>query len=117
MVSPLLAVHALTIGAIGGMTIGMVTRTARGHTGAVLVAERAEVAYFVLVALAAAIRVFGGVLLPGAYAATVVKSGASCCARRCAVVSFAIAASTPRDSRGAAAAPRPRVPPRPGRCA
>ena len=71
----LLAIHALTIGAIGGMTIGMMTRTARGHTGRPLVADRFEVTCYVLVALAAAIRVFGGMLLPGAYVATVIVSG------------------------------------------
>jgi len=71
----LLAIHALTIGAIGGMTIGMMTRTARGHTGRPLVADRFEVICYVLVALAAAIRVFGGMLLPDAYVATVVVSG------------------------------------------
>jgi uncharacterized protein involved in response to NO len=70
-----LAVHALTIGAIGGMTIGMMTRTARGHTGRPLLADRFEVAAYVLVALAALTRVFGGMLLPGAYLATVVVSG------------------------------------------
>ena len=75
IISELLAVHALTVGAIGGMTIGMMTRTARGHTGRPLVADRFEVACYVLVALAAAIRVFGGMLLPGAYLSTVVASG------------------------------------------
>jgi uncharacterized protein involved in response to NO len=75
LVGDLLAVHALTIGAIGGMTVGMMTRTARGHTGRPLVADGFEVACYVLVALAAAIRVFGGMLLPGAYVATVVVSG------------------------------------------
>lgn len=74
LVSELVAVHALTVGAIGGMTIGMMTRTARGHTGRPLVADRFEVACYALVALAAAIRVFGGMLLPGAYMATVVAS-------------------------------------------
>jgi uncharacterized protein involved in response to NO len=75
LVGDLLAVHALTVGAIGGMTVGMMTRTARGHTGRPLVADGFEVACYVLVALAAAIRVFGGMLLPGAYVATVVISG------------------------------------------
>ncbi len=75
MISDHFAVHALTVGAIGGMTMGMMTRTARGHTGRPLVADRFEVTCYVLVALAAAIRVFGGVLLPGAYVATVVVSG------------------------------------------
>ncbi len=71
----LLVVHALTIGAIGGMTIGMMTRTARGHTGRPLVADRFEVACYVLVFIAAVIRVFGGMLMPSAYVITVVASG------------------------------------------
>jgi len=69
-----LAVHALTIGAIGGLTIGMMTRTARGHTGRPLIADRFEAMCYVLVQLAAAIRVFGGILLPGIYLTTVIAS-------------------------------------------
>ncbi len=76
LVSPLFAVHALTVGAIGGMTLGMMTRTARGHTGRALVADRKEVLCYVLVAIAAAVRVFGGMALPGYYLASVVISGA-----------------------------------------
>ena len=74
-VGELLAVHALTVGAIGGMTIGMMTRTARGHTGRPLVADPFDVTCYVLVVVAAAIRAFGGMLLPGAYLVTVVASG------------------------------------------
>lgn len=70
-----LAVHALTVGAIGGMTMGMMTRTARGHTGRALVADGYEVTCYALVALAAVIRVFGGMAFPGAYLLTVVMSG------------------------------------------
>lgn len=33
------ATHALTVGAIGGLTLGMMTRTARGHTGRPLAAD------------------------------------------------------------------------------
>ena len=69
-----LAVHALTIGAIGGLTIGMMTRTARGHTGRPLTADGFEVMCYVLVQLAAVIRVFGGMLLPGVYLTTVIAS-------------------------------------------
>lgn len=70
-----LAVHALTIGAIGGMTIGMMTRTARGHSGRPLVADRFEVACYLLVFAAALVRVVGGIALPELYRATVVLSG------------------------------------------
>ena len=75
MVGELFAVHALTIGAIGGMTIGMMTRTARGHTGRPLAPDGFEVACYVLVVVAAVIRVFGGMVLPGIYLATIVVSG------------------------------------------
>ncbi|MCY7388436.1 MAG: NnrS family protein [Burkholderiales bacterium] len=70
-----LAVHALTIGAIGGMTIGMMTRTARGHTGRILKADGFEVACFTLIQLAAVSRLAGGLLLSNYYMATVVVSG------------------------------------------
>lgn len=49
--------HALTIGSMGGLIIGMMTRTALGHTGRLLAAGRAETAMFVLVQLAAVLRV------------------------------------------------------------
>jgi uncharacterized protein involved in response to NO len=71
-----IAVHALTIGAIGGLTIGMMTRTSRGHTGRPLIAERADVACYALVMAAAILRVGGALLLPGAYVATVIAAGA-----------------------------------------
>ena len=61
LVAPAVATHALTVGAIGGITLGMMTRTARGHTARPLVVGRAEVAAYVLVHLAALVR--GGVPL------------------------------------------------------
>src|SRR5574337_2167777 len=50
-------IHALTVGAIGGMTIAMMTRTARGHTARPLRADRFDVAAYLLVAAAALVRV------------------------------------------------------------
>lgn len=70
-----LALHAFGIGAAGGMIIGMMTRTARGHTGRPLRAGRGETAAYVLVHAAAAARVFGGLLWPAGYAATLLASG------------------------------------------
>ncbi|HEX5635391.1 MAG TPA: NnrS family protein, partial [Gemmatimonadales bacterium] len=70
-----LALHALTIGVIGGMTIGMMTRTSRGHTGRPLAADRFEVACYGLVQLAAVTRVLGGLAAPDWYLHTVVASG------------------------------------------
>jgi uncharacterized protein involved in response to NO len=57
LVTPSLAVHALTVGAVGGLVIGMMTRTARGHTGRPLRADGWETACYVAVLLAAAVRV------------------------------------------------------------
>jgi uncharacterized protein involved in response to NO len=48
--------HALAVGAIGGLIIAMVTRTARGHTGRALRASGLEVAAYGLVLAAAALR-------------------------------------------------------------
>ena len=58
------ATHALTVGAIGGLIIGMMTRTARGHTGRPLVADRYEVACYAMVLLAALVRVFVPLIAP-----------------------------------------------------
>ncbi len=71
-----LATHALTIGVIGGMTLGMMTRTARGHTGRPLRADGFEVALFALVQLAALVRVFGPMAWPAGYVQTVTVSAA-----------------------------------------
>jgi len=71
-----IALHALTIGGIGGLTIGMMTRTARGHTGRPLVADRRDAACYILVMLAAVLRVFGALAFPGAYLATIIAAGA-----------------------------------------
>jgi uncharacterized protein involved in response to NO len=65
------AIHALTVGAIGGLTLGMMTRTARGHTARPLVADRYETACYVLIMLAALIRVFGGMALPAWHMASI----------------------------------------------
>lgn len=58
------AVHALTVGAIGGMIIGMMTRTARGHTGRLLKADGRDVACYLLVLLAALVRVVVPLVFP-----------------------------------------------------
>lgn len=57
-------VHALAVGATGGLIIGMITRTARGHTGRPLQASKAEVLAYVLVMVAAFIRVVMPLLAP-----------------------------------------------------
>lgn len=61
------AIHALTVGAIDGLTLGMMTRTARGHTARPLVADGFELACFLLIQAAAVVRVFGGMVSPALY--------------------------------------------------
>jgi uncharacterized protein involved in response to NO len=60
------ATHALTAGAIGTLTLGMMARVTLGHTGRALAPPRAAVAAFCLVAAAAVVRV-GAPLLGGAH--------------------------------------------------
>jgi uncharacterized protein involved in response to NO len=76
LVADPLAVHALTIGAIGALTLGMMTRTARGHTGRPLRADRRDVACYVLVTSAALVRVAVPLALPDTYRLTVIAAGA-----------------------------------------
>jgi len=52
------ALHALTAGAIGTMTLAVMTRASLGHTGRPLVAGRGTTAIYVLVTLAALLRLF-----------------------------------------------------------
>ncbi len=65
------ATHALTVGAIGGLTLGMMTRTARGHTGRPLIADGFEISAFLLIQVAAVVRVFGGIASPELYLVSV----------------------------------------------
>jgi len=69
------AVHALTVGAIGGLTLGMMTRTARGHTGRSLLADGWELTCFLLIQAAALVRVFGGMVSASLYLPSIQVSG------------------------------------------
>jgi uncharacterized protein involved in response to NO len=53
------ALHALTVGAVGTMTLSVMTRASLGHTGRALVADHATCAIYALVTLAAVLRVAG----------------------------------------------------------
>ena len=55
------AVHALTTGAMGAMTLAVMTRASLGHTGRPLHADPMTVVIYVLVNLGALLRVFGPV--------------------------------------------------------
>lgn len=76
VVAPSLATHALAVGAVGGLIIGMMTRTARGHTGRPLRADRYEVACYVFVALAALVRVGVPLVAPSETVIAVLGSAA-----------------------------------------
>lgn len=51
------AIHALTVGAIGTMTLAVMTRATRGHTGWPLAADRPTTLIYVLVVLATVARI------------------------------------------------------------
>jgi uncharacterized protein involved in response to NO len=69
-----LAAHALTVGAIGGLTLGMMTRTSLGHTGRPLQAGRADVFCYVTIQLAALTRVFLPLAFPSLYLQAIIGS-------------------------------------------
>ena len=71
-----LATHALTVGVIGGLTLGMMTRTSRGHVGLALETGRAELAAYLLVHAAAVVRVLVPLFAPSFYAASIALSAA-----------------------------------------
>ena len=60
LVPPSVGVHALTAGAIGVMTLAVMTRASRGHTGRPVAAGRIEVVIYALINAAALTRVAGG---------------------------------------------------------
>jgi uncharacterized protein involved in response to NO len=74
------AIHALTAGAIGTMTLAVMTRATRGHTGRELAADIATDLIFVLVTLAAVTRVaaafWTGSMMPLIVASAVLWVGA-----------------------------------------
>jgi uncharacterized protein involved in response to NO len=67
--------HAFTAGAIGVLAYGMMTRIALGHTGRPIQPAPAVTAGYVLVNLAAALRVVWPILDPARYALSLQASG------------------------------------------
>jgi uncharacterized protein involved in response to NO len=76
LVPPSAATHALTVGAIGSLTLGMMARVSLGHTGRALVAPRPITVAFALVTLAALLRVLTPIVAPSLYASSLVLVGA-----------------------------------------
>lgn len=74
------AIHALTAGAVGTMTLAVMTRASRGHTGRPIVADGPTVAIYCLVTLGAVLRVaapfFDAGYLPALVAGGVLWSAA-----------------------------------------
>lgn len=70
-------IHALAVGATGGLIIGMITRTARGHTGRLLQVSKPEVLAYGLVLSAAVLRVLLPLLAPGLLVAWLIAAAAA----------------------------------------
>ena len=71
--------HVLTIGAVGSMTLGIMTRAGLGHTGRVLRVSPAITLAYLAVSAAVVIRVGGPLLLPEYYNAVMLGAGLSWC--------------------------------------
>lgn len=69
------ALHALTIGAVGSMTLGVMTRAALGHTGRALQVSTPVAAAYAMVSLAAILRVATPFLPPALYDGAMLLSG------------------------------------------
>jgi uncharacterized protein involved in response to NO len=70
------ALHALTAGAVGTMTLAIMTRASRGHTGHSIVADGVTVAMYVLVTVGAALRI-AAPFLPDLYLPLIATGGAA----------------------------------------
>lgn len=74
-ISEISAIHALTVGAVGTMTIGIMTRAALGHTGRFIQASPAVTTAYIMMTVAAIVRVGGPALIPDYYNETMLISG------------------------------------------
>jgi uncharacterized protein involved in response to NO len=70
-----LATHALTVGAIGSLTLGMMARVSLGHSGRPLVAPRPAAWAFGAISASAVLRVLAPLFAPRAYFAELVAAG------------------------------------------
>ncbi len=69
------AFHALTVGSMAGLIIGMMTRTTLGHTGRTLRAGRSEIAMYCLIQAGAVTRVYASM---GTYSVTALIIASIC---------------------------------------
>lgn len=73
--SQIAALHILGIGAIGGMTLAVMSRAALGHTGRPLIVAKPIAIAYLAIATAAMIRSFGLAIFPDQYFAVMLLSG------------------------------------------
>ena len=76
-VVPSISTHALTTGAIGMVTLGMMSRVSLGHTGRSIDHTRILLAAFLLIAVTPVIRVVIPLVFPGLYIQIILLSGAT----------------------------------------
>ena len=93
-------VHALTAGAIGVMTLAVMTRASRGHTGRPLTTGKVEVAIYALINAAALTRVAGGLLPSVHQPLLMVSTGLWSAAFLAFVIGYGPMLLTPRPDRG-----------------
>jgi uncharacterized protein involved in response to NO len=67
LLAPSIAIHVVTTGAIGVLTLGMMARVTLGHTGRAMQASRLTVVAFVLVNIAALLRSPAALIAPDQY--------------------------------------------------
>ena len=70
------AFHALAVGSMAGLIIGMLARTTLGHTGSKMAAGKVEVAMFALIQVGALVRVAAGLAPAGWRSSALIVSGA-----------------------------------------
>lgn len=75
LLAPSIALHALTAGAIGVLTLGMMVRVTLGHTGRTMRASRLTLLAFALVNAAALLRTAGVWIAPQGYLGWMIASG------------------------------------------
>jgi len=68
-------IHAVTMGAVSALMLAMMMRSSLGHTGRQLVATRTDMAAFLLLQLAAIVRVFASLASGDAYQYWIIASG------------------------------------------
>jgi uncharacterized protein involved in response to NO len=68
-------IHAFTAGAFATMILAVMTRASLGHTGRALKAPRPIAIAYLLVIVAALVRVFGGTLFPESYDGIILAAG------------------------------------------